>query len=255
MEVKMRKLFFISLMLFSGSLFAGPGYYWDADAWGECSVICGTGTQTRTIVCKDSGGNVIDDSNCDYLTKPDESQACIADPCTYTWETGSWGDCSEDCGGGIRARTVSCKEVETVTIVDDSNCEAGSKPAVSEACNIDPCVVDEDVVDEDFVEEDVVDEDFVEEDLVDEDMVDDELVDGNDEMPLIDANETPDEVVDENQTPDKTQTPDETETPDESQSNDTSVTTDDEPTADEVTDDTDTAEEKDKSNGCSCLII
>jgi len=243
----MKKLLFISLMFFS-VLLAGAAYTWSSGEWSECSAVCGTGTQTRTVVCKDFGDSIVDDSYCSSSPKPDESKLCIADPCNYIWEAGTWGECSEDCGGGTKARVVSCKEAETGNLVDDSNCDSGAKPIEFEACNIEPCAVDED---------------FVEEDLVDEDVADEELIDENDETQQVDENvtsddtETPDEVEvkDENQSPDETETPDETEVPDESENNDINITSDDDPSVDETTNDADTTEEKGKSDGCSCLVI
>ena len=263
----MKKLLFISLLLLSGSLFAIPAYSWVTGSWGTCSEVCGGGIQNRIVACEHYEGAIVDDSNCSYSPKPAESQACNTNPCTYEWLTGAWSKCSVTCGTGTKTRDVSCKKVESDTIVADENCALGEKPVLEEVCILDPCTVDEDVVDEDMVDEDVVDEDMVDEDMVDEylpceansdpdiivdeDATDEELIDENDEMPLIDANETPDEA----EVKDEIQTPDETETPDESQNNDNSVASDDEPIVDEVMNDADVTEEKDKSDGCSCLII
>ena len=39
-------------------------YSWETGEWGECSVECGGGTQTRTVRCKRSDGVYMDDEYC-----------------------------------------------------------------------------------------------------------------------------------------------------------------------------------------------
>lgn len=66
---------------------------------------------------------------------------------TYSYETGSWGACSADCGGGTQTRTVTCRRRDAtnasldVQTVADSFCAAHglTKPAASQSCNTQAC--------------------------------------------------------------------------------------------------------------------
>lgn len=66
---------------------------------------------------------------------------------TYSYETGSWGACSADCGGGTQTRTVTCRRRDAtnasldVQTVADSFCAAHglTKPAGSQRCNTQAC--------------------------------------------------------------------------------------------------------------------
>lgn len=117
-----------------------PTYNWNIGAYGACTVSCGGGTKTRTVICQDNGGATVADSNCSQ-PKPPTQDVCNTDTCTaYTY---SWyvvqGPCSKECGGGMATDTVSCKRSDG-TIVADSLCSgAGAKPPTSRTCNPDPC--------------------------------------------------------------------------------------------------------------------
>lgn len=57
---------------------------------------------------------------------------------TYTWSV-AWTPCTKTCGGGTMTSTVSCTSSTGLT-VDDTQCNAASKPAVQTvACNSLPC--------------------------------------------------------------------------------------------------------------------
>ncbi|XP_071822445.1 A disintegrin and metalloproteinase with thrombospondin motifs 1-like isoform X1 [Apostichopus japonicus] len=55
---------------------------WDIRDFGECTVTCGGGTMTGTVVCANSGGSgdVVDDEDCSG-EKPDATLACNTDDC------------------------------------------------------------------------------------------------------------------------------------------------------------------------------
>ncbi|XP_031566332.1 uncharacterized protein LOC116301420 [Actinia tenebrosa] len=81
--------------------------------WGECSVTCGGGRQSRTRTCTNpapaNGGR-----NCEGLSS--ETRICAVQTCPTPppkihgqWTTwGSWGACSARCGGGSQSRTRTC---------------------------------------------------------------------------------------------------------------------------------------------------
>ena len=64
-----------------------PTYSWDEGEWGTCSGDCGEGNalQTRTVVCKNSSGNIEPDSSCTTV-KPDINQSCTASYCEISYE-------------------------------------------------------------------------------------------------------------------------------------------------------------------------
>jgi hypothetical protein len=68
---------------------------------------------------------------------------CNAQPCLkYFWQTGTWGECSKSCSGGVQVRAVRCVEY-TTAVVEDSLCEATAtlpkKPAATVSCNEQSC--------------------------------------------------------------------------------------------------------------------
>lgn len=129
-------------------------------AWSSCSTTCGTGTQTRSVSCTSSQGNVVSDSFCSD-PKPATSQSCSSTSgCTYSWQTGSWGSCSASpyyswgswsscsasCGwgsqtrygscvntSGWQSRSVWCQRSDGAT-VSSSFCP-GSAPSSSQSCS------------------------------------------------------------------------------------------------------------------------
>lgn len=61
-------------------------YKWTTGAWSECSPSCGSGTQTRTVVCTKQNGtssSTVNDSLCTKFVsaKPSTSQTCTNGPC------------------------------------------------------------------------------------------------------------------------------------------------------------------------------
>lgn len=106
-------------------------YSWIIGSYSSCSNTCGSGTQTRSVVCKRTDGLQVADSYCG--TKPAVSRACTSvSSCTYAWSYTSWGACDADCNRyGTQTRSIVCKRSDGST-VSDSYC--GSKPDTSKEC-------------------------------------------------------------------------------------------------------------------------
>jgi hypothetical protein len=96
---------------------APTSYSWHTTAWSACSTtVCGAnGTQSRTVFCADSNGNIAPTSDCNSATQPSSTQHCVGTYCPptqpqFSWETGSWSSCSAiQCGTqGQQTRSVLC---------------------------------------------------------------------------------------------------------------------------------------------------
>jgi hypothetical protein len=51
------------------------GFHWYVNSWDECSVNCGTGTQSRLVLCKDANNMTVSTLNCNSPS-PNTSQEC-----------------------------------------------------------------------------------------------------------------------------------------------------------------------------------
>lgn len=63
---------------------------------------------------------------------------------TYYYNTGVYGECSAACNGGMRYRSVECRELNSVNpwVVDETKCitQGIRRPQSQEACNMHRCV-------------------------------------------------------------------------------------------------------------------
>lgn len=97
-------------------------YSWTYGPFGECSVECGGGVQTRTVMCSSRFTlEHVDDGLCDNANKPSDSQRCGGKSCPPRWIESSWSKCSTPCGSnGTKSRTVQCEQTSANGYVFDN---------------------------------------------------------------------------------------------------------------------------------------
>ncbi|XP_041364271.1 thrombospondin type-1 domain-containing protein 4-like isoform X2 [Gigantopelta aegis] len=117
---------------------------WWVTAWShQCPADCGSGVQTRSVVCSNNLGDKLDDSLCEQSKKPETQAACRSrKPCDQgTWFIGPWSQCSSGCGTGVRQREVACIKSNGpgLSTLPDVDCVTEDKPPTTEACQNDAC--------------------------------------------------------------------------------------------------------------------
>jgi len=111
---------------------------WHMDDWHRCSSSCG-GWRTRTAVCKDADGLVIDTNRCIYYDRPEEERAmCNSEaPCKpAAWVAGPWGECSAECDVGEMHREVWCMDSDGRAPEEACTME---RPPTSKSCRLRAC--------------------------------------------------------------------------------------------------------------------
>jgi len=103
--------------------------------WGQCSVQCGTGIQTRSryVLEVPSGGG----APCSELTQQRTCRVpleeCFTDVDCQLGEWGAWSDCSANCGGGTQRRN---RPVVSPALGDGAPCSVTEE---IQPCNTQPC--------------------------------------------------------------------------------------------------------------------
>ena len=123
---------------------ACPLYLWDVTAYSDCSVRCGSGTQSRNVTCiqrTSDGEQVVSDSNCfSRLGRMPRTVESCTRVCTY--EPGPWGPCNFDsvysCGDGTQSRTLTCRDSEG-NAIDGRFCEEGGVQGIDSQSCYTPC--------------------------------------------------------------------------------------------------------------------
>ncbi|KAH0616617.1 hypothetical protein JD844_027870 [Phrynosoma platyrhinos] len=98
---------------------------------GNCSSSCAGGFHHRVVVCQDEDGQST--SYCDETLKPPNLSHCDSGPCPR-WNYGSWGECTQTCGDGIKTRLVIC-QLPNGQVLSDQSCEILEKPPNTAQCN------------------------------------------------------------------------------------------------------------------------
>ncbi|CAD7092139.1 unnamed protein product [Hermetia illucens] len=113
---------------------------WSFTEWSQCTQTCGTGQQTRSLIClSHPNGIEVDKSECSHLREPNDHkiQPCNREPCP-SWAYGEQTPCSVTCGIGQRTTAIFC--MQNNQIVDKHMCAGYPmlKPLKTN-CTMPPC--------------------------------------------------------------------------------------------------------------------
>ncbi|KAG7478040.1 hypothetical protein MATL_G00076160 [Megalops atlanticus] len=118
---------------------------WKTGDWSECLVTCGKGYKHRQTWCQ-FGEDRLDDRFCDS-SKPESVQTCQQQECA-SWQVGPWGQCTTTCGPGYQMRAVKCVVGSYGSVMDDTECNAATRPTDTQDCELVQCPVTHPVVPE-----------------------------------------------------------------------------------------------------------
>uniref|UniRef100_A0A6I8SLL5 ADAM metallopeptidase with thrombospondin type 1 motif 7 n=1 Tax=Xenopus tropicalis TaxID=8364 RepID=A0A6I8SLL5_XENTR len=109
-----------------------PCASWTVGNWSKCSQSCGNGVKVRDVHCLDMRDKrVLRPFHCqNTVYKPREQIPCREQQC-MEWYVSSWRECSEECGGGMQERLVTCPQMGL--------CNENLKPNGTRSCNDHPC--------------------------------------------------------------------------------------------------------------------
>ncbi|XP_028034800.1 papilin isoform X5 [Bombyx mandarina] len=109
---------------------------WFISPWKPCDKLCGSGQQTRQVVCyqKNNGRiNVLSDDECSE-EKPLDRQPCELEPCEgVDWMVSEWTGC-DTCLATVRSRVAQCV-TKDYRVVNSSFCSYHPTPALEEPCD------------------------------------------------------------------------------------------------------------------------
>uniref|UniRef100_UPI00398EFD9F thrombospondin type-1 domain-containing protein 4-like n=1 Tax=Pristiophorus japonicus TaxID=55135 RepID=UPI00398EFD9F len=110
----------------------------------RCSAECGTGIQTRSVVCLMNHISSLPLEGCGH-EKPGDVRSCNFGPCNENvkWFTGPWSQCSADCSNGTQIRSVVClkKTDDKLMVIDTLECSHLERPASEQSCHLRKCDV------------------------------------------------------------------------------------------------------------------
>uniref|UniRef100_A0A3Q0RHB0 ADAM metallopeptidase with thrombospondin type 1 motif 9 n=1 Tax=Amphilophus citrinellus TaxID=61819 RepID=A0A3Q0RHB0_AMPCI len=109
---------------------------WKTGDWSECLVTCGKGYKHRQTWCQ-FGEDRLDDRFCGS-SKPESVQTCQQQECA-AWQVGPWGQCTTSCGPGYQMRAVKCVVGSYGAVMDDTECNAATRPTDTQDCEITQC--------------------------------------------------------------------------------------------------------------------
>lgn len=108
--------------------------------WTSCSLQCGGGVSTRSVMCLNADGTAASLDSCRAAIGPSpaSSQACNAFACA-SYQAGEWGQCTVPCGAGTQSRTIKCVDIDGE--LPESRCvsERRERPNSTRACFLCTC--------------------------------------------------------------------------------------------------------------------
>ncbi|XP_052793374.1 ADAMTS-like protein 1 isoform X3 [Mya arenaria] len=117
---------------------------WKVSEYGECSVPCGGGRQSREVDCVQTtaygGIQALPRYRCPDPV-PLAERSCNLQFCQAEWNTGKWGECSVTCGLGVEGRSVFCVKLVKADLqvnVSDAEC-FGPRPPSTRQCFYGEC--------------------------------------------------------------------------------------------------------------------
>ncbi|KAB7495013.1 ADAMTS-like protein 4 [Armadillidium nasatum] len=109
-----------------------PCTRWHVNAWGKCSVECGTGIRMRDVTCQADGVSITS-NQCNEQEKPFHQELCHAHICAkHTWFFTEWSkECIGGCENGVHIRRVWCSPgINSL----DHNCSLAERPPSTKPC-------------------------------------------------------------------------------------------------------------------------
>ncbi|KAJ8343223.1 hypothetical protein SKAU_G00305520 [Synaphobranchus kaupii] len=106
--------------------------------WTTCSVPCGVGQKSREVRCVSNVGDFVADEECNLKLRPNDVENCDMGPCAKSWFFTEWGgQCSAECGTGVRTRSVLCL-TNQISSLPLERCGL-ERPPEAQECNNGPC--------------------------------------------------------------------------------------------------------------------
>nr|XP_050844302.1 A disintegrin and metalloproteinase with thrombospondin motifs 9 isoform X2 [Vespula vulgaris] len=123
---------------------------WKISNWTTCTKSCGGGIKRRRVECMMSRGKdgpevPVNDEQCTKLAgleKPRSQRQCQRIPCDYSWQEGTWSECSAECGNGVQRRNVTCHRVNHYGWTDPTTtegCPMNKRPETERMCKLREC--------------------------------------------------------------------------------------------------------------------
>ncbi|XP_035283418.1 thrombospondin type-1 domain-containing protein 4 [Anguilla anguilla] len=116
---------------------------WFLTRWSDrCSAECGGGSRSREVVCLMNHISSLPLDSCGD-ERPEDLTPCDLGPCQDKpdWYTGTWGQCSSECGIGTQSRSVVCllHTNGSFEVTEPSDCAHLPRPPETQPCQIKRC--------------------------------------------------------------------------------------------------------------------